>query len=98
MVKRTDSEVKGFTVLPKRRIVERTFGWVNEPGIARDYEKATRFVSGCEGQVMICRRDEDHSSRDDSGVNARATAGSGGIGWLPKGCAGPANGVIAPAK
>jgi transposase len=39
VVKRTDSEVKGFIVLPKRWIVERTFGWVNRARrLAKDFE------------------------------------------------------------
>ena len=29
VVKRTDTEVKGFVVLPKRWVVERTLGWIN---------------------------------------------------------------------
>ncbi len=29
VVKRTDKEVKGFVVLPKRWVVERTLGWIN---------------------------------------------------------------------
>ena len=29
VVKRTDKEVKGFVVLPKRWLVERTLGWIN---------------------------------------------------------------------
>ncbi|MDX5931975.1 transposase [Acidiphilium acidophilum] len=28
VVKRTDKDVKGFIVLPKRWVVERTFGWM----------------------------------------------------------------------
>jgi transposase len=39
IVKRTDREVKGFIVLPKRWIVERTFGWVNRARrLAKDFE------------------------------------------------------------
>jgi hypothetical protein len=37
-----------------------------------------------EARVMIRRRDEDHSCRDDRRVDARGTAGSGGVGWSPK--------------
>jgi transposase len=38
IVKRSDS-LKGFTVLPKRWIVERTFGWlVRNRRLVRDYE------------------------------------------------------------
>jgi transposase len=39
VVKRTDREVKGFVVLPKRWIVERTSGWVNRARrLAKDFE------------------------------------------------------------
>jgi transposase len=39
VVKRTDREVKGFIVLPKRWIVERTFGWANRARrLAKDFE------------------------------------------------------------
>jgi transposase len=39
VVKRTDRAVKGFVVLPKRWIVERTFGWVNRGRrLAKDFE------------------------------------------------------------
>jgi transposase len=39
VVKRTDRGVKGFIVLPKRWIVERTFGWVNRSRrLAKDFE------------------------------------------------------------
>lgn len=39
VVKRTDKTVKGFVVLPKRWIVERTFGWLNRARrLAKDFE------------------------------------------------------------
>ena len=39
VVKRTDREVKGFIVLPKRWIVERTFGWMNRARrLSKDFE------------------------------------------------------------
>jgi transposase len=39
VVKRTDREIKGFIVLPKRWIVERTLGWVNRARrLAKDFE------------------------------------------------------------
>ncbi|MGH3701313.1 MAG: transposase, partial [Pseudonocardiaceae bacterium] len=38
IVKRTD-DVTGFTVLPRRWVVERTFGWINKyRRCVRDYE------------------------------------------------------------
>jgi putative transposase len=41
IVKRSD-EVKGFIVLPKRWIVERTFGWLNRSRrLSKDYERLT---------------------------------------------------------
>ena len=42
IVKRTD-DVKGFVVLPKRWIVERTFGWFGRyRRLSKDYEEQTR--------------------------------------------------------
>ena len=39
VVKRTDKQVKGFVVLPKRWIVERTFGWINRARrLSKDFE------------------------------------------------------------
>lgn len=39
VVKRTDKQVNGFVVLPKRWVVERTFGWVNRARrLAKDFE------------------------------------------------------------
>jgi transposase len=39
VVKRTDTQIKGFVVLPKRWVVERTFGWINRPRrLAKDFE------------------------------------------------------------
>jgi transposase len=40
VVKRTDKHVKGFVVIPKRWVVERTFGWLNlARRLAKNYEK-----------------------------------------------------------
>jgi putative transposase len=42
IVKRTD-DLKGFVVLPKRWIVERTFGWLGRyRRLSKDYEEQTR--------------------------------------------------------
>ncbi|HEX2281544.1 MAG TPA: transposase, partial [Thermomicrobiales bacterium] len=42
IVKRADT-AKGFKVLPKRWIVERTFGWLNRcRRLAKDFENLTR--------------------------------------------------------
>jgi transposase len=39
VVKRTDKDVKGFVVLPKRWVVERTFGWINRARrLSKDFE------------------------------------------------------------
>ncbi len=39
VVKRTDTQMKGFVVLPKRWFVERTFGWINRARrLAKDFE------------------------------------------------------------
>src|ERR1700730_1273479 len=42
IVKRTDKQVKDFIVLPKRWVVERTFGWLNlARRLAKDFERST---------------------------------------------------------
>ena len=39
VVKRTDKQIKGFIVLPKRWVVERTFGWINRARrLSKDFE------------------------------------------------------------
>lgn len=39
IVKPTDKQIKGFVVLPKRWVVERTFGWINRARrLAKDFE------------------------------------------------------------
>jgi transposase len=39
VVKRSDGQIKGFIVLPKRWIVEHTFGWINRSRrLAKDFE------------------------------------------------------------
>lgn len=41
VVKRSD-DVKGFVVLPRRWVVERTFGWLNNyRRLSKDYEELT---------------------------------------------------------
>jgi transposase len=48
IVRRTD-DVKGFQVLPRRWVVERTFGWlVRNRRLSRDYERLT-----CNSETMI---------------------------------------------
>lgn len=43
VVKRTDKQIKGFIVLPKRWVVERTFGWLNRARrLAKDFEATTQ--------------------------------------------------------
>lgn len=45
IVKRSDA-AKGFVVLPKRWIVERTFGWLGRcRRLAKDYENRTRTAA-----------------------------------------------------
>jgi len=45
IVKRSDT-AKGFVVLPKRWIVERTFGWLGRcRRLAKDYENHTRTAA-----------------------------------------------------
>ena len=57
IIKRSDS-VKGFTVLPKRWVVERTFAWLHHHRrLVRDYEKtvasAKAFVFAAAIRIML---------------------------------------------
>jgi transposase len=53
IVKRTD-DVKGFKVLPRRWVVERTFGWlVRNRRLARDYERLTATSEAMIKAAMI---------------------------------------------
>ena len=46
IVKRPD-DARGFVVLPKRWVVERTFGWLGRfRRLARDYERLTETLAG----------------------------------------------------
>ena len=45
VVKRTDTTVKGFVVLPKRWVVERTLGWINRARrLSKDFEATIKFA------------------------------------------------------
>jgi len=51
VVKRSDRQIKGFIVLPKRWIVERTFGWVNRSRrLAKDFET---LISSSQAWFML---------------------------------------------
>ena len=51
VVKRSD-DVKGFKVLPRRWVVERTFGWLHKSRrLCRDYEVR---VDHSEAMIRIC--------------------------------------------
>ena len=46
VVKHTEAK-KGFVLLPRRWVVERTFGWLGRfRRLARDYERLTETLSG----------------------------------------------------
>jgi putative transposase len=54
VVKRTD-DLKGFVVLPKRWVVERTFGWlIKQRRLVRDYERLPES-SECFTYMAMCR-------------------------------------------
>lgn len=53
IVKRSD-DTKGFVVLPRRWVVERTFGWIGRyRRMAKDYEKLTESSEAMVHIVMI---------------------------------------------
>ena len=44
VVQRNDRQIKGFVILPKRWVVERTFGWINRARrLAKDFEATIKF-------------------------------------------------------
>ncbi|MFE7245420.1 IS5 family transposase [Streptomyces sp. NPDC057580] len=79
IVKRTD-DVKGFKVLPRRWVVERTFGWlVRNRRLARDYERLTAtpeaMIKVAMIRLMLVRLTGQPSrwSHDDSRKTVRST-------------------------
>ena len=51
VVKRSDRQIKGFIVLPKRWIVERTLGWINRARrLAKDFEA---MVTSSQAWLML---------------------------------------------
>lgn len=45
---------KGFVLLPRRWVVERSFGWVNRfRGLARDYERLPETLAGLHFVVFV---------------------------------------------
>lgn len=68
VVKRSDRTVKGFVVLPKRWIVERTLGWLNRSRrLAKDFEAT--IASSCAwlvlalGFLLVRRIERDYQSK-----------------------------------
>jgi putative transposase len=62
IVKRSD-DVKGFKILPKRWVVERTFGWLNRyRRLSKDYEGLTEssqaFIYAAMIRIMLKRIDK----------------------------------------
>jgi transposase len=59
VVPRNDKQIKGFIVLPKRWLVERTFGWITEPDawprISR--QPSSPRSRGCSSPSRSCSRD-----------------------------------------
>ena len=81
VVKRTDKE-KGFKVLPKRWVVERTFGWLGRyRRLSKDYEKLTEtseaMIQMAMIHIMVRRLEPTHQDRLSSqkmGVEASQAA------------------------
>jgi hypothetical protein len=66
VVKRTDREVKGFIVLSKGWIFERTFGWVRARSLAKDFEtlvtsSQARFMLSL-AFLLVCRIAMDYKT------------------------------------
>ena len=80
VVKRTDKQLKGFVVLPKRWIAERTFGWINRARrLAKDFETLVTSSLGwfmlAVSFLLIRRIDRDYKPPSDfeSGSQRRNT-------------------------
>jgi transposase len=53
VVKHTEAK-KGFILLPRRWVVERTFGWLGRfRRLARDYERLSETLAGCHWLASI---------------------------------------------
>ena len=70
VVKRTDKQLKGFVVLPKRWIAERTFGWINRARrLAKDFETLVTSSLGwfmlAVSFLLIRRIDRDYKPPSD---------------------------------
>ena len=68
VIRRIDGQ-KGFEVLPKRWVVERTFGWMTRwRRLVRDYEKridvSTAMIHVAMGSVLWRRSPLRHSQTD----------------------------------
>lgn len=69
VVKRKDKYIKGFVVLPKRWVVERTFGWINRSRrLAKDFEASMEsavawFQIAC-AFLLMRRQARRHATSD----------------------------------
>jgi transposase len=56
VVKNTEAK-RGFVLLPRRWVVERTFGWLGRfRRLARDYERLTKTLEGCHWLAAVALR------------------------------------------
>ena len=65
VVQRNEKQIKGFIVLPKRWVVERTFGWINRARrLAKDFEATIESRShGSSSPSPSCSRDASPGSQ-----------------------------------
>ena len=64
VVKRNDKQIKGFIVLPKRWVVERTFGWIKRARrLAKDLEATIESRSKSTSSSPSCSRDASPGSQ-----------------------------------
>ncbi len=63
VIKRTD-DVRGFKVLPRRWVVERTFGWLMQHGrLVRDYEQSEASAKGKTFKCALVRSEVEVTLR-----------------------------------
>lgn len=87
IVKRSD-DVKGFQVLPRRWVVERTFGWlIRNRRLARDYERPTA-TSEAMVKVAMIRLMATRLAGQSPSCGCRRRAGCGAGSCLSEGAGG----------
>jgi hypothetical protein len=91
VVQRNDKQIKGFVVLPKRWVVERTFGWINRA--RRPAKEFEAIIESALAWLLIPSRSSSHDASPGSPVKKQdfrvgLLDDSGGVDrfWLAVSC------------